>query len=159
MVMSKRATLTTVAEPADEPGVRAPRPVRFYLETSWILGVVLFTLARFFVARGTLERYGLNVWVFGFIDLITAVPYALGTARTVGALVDRDHQAIARWSLVAAVAFLAPYLYIAWAGRTATFPTVVYVVVGLLLAGFGANAVWSVRRKARAERLAAGTVI
>jgi hypothetical protein len=154
MFMSKHATLNTGAVGADSVGMRAARPTRFYVEASWVLGVVLFTVARFFVATGTLKRYGLNVWVFGAIDLLTAVPYGLGTARTVGALVDRDHRAASRWSLVAAVSFLAPYLYIAWAGQTATFPPAVYIVVGLLLAVFGANAVWGVVRKVRAERAA-----
>src|SRR4051812_26590015 len=90
--------------------------LRQRLELSWVVGIVVFTLARFFVARETLEKYGLNIWVFGFIDLITAIPYAIGTARVVGALVDRDLAGASKWAGIAAVSFFAPYAYIVWAG-------------------------------------------
>ncbi|HWJ98190.1 MAG TPA: hypothetical protein VNQ33_08525 [Acidimicrobiales bacterium] len=131
--------------------------LRKRLELSWVISIVAFTLARFFVARETLEQYGLNIWVFGFIDLITAIPYAVGTARVVGALVDRDLTGASKWAGIAAVSFFAPYAYILWAGSEdgATFPTSVYVVLGVLIAIFGANAVWGVVRKVRTARAAA----
>ena len=135
-------------------GGRPRSKLRQRLELSWVIGIVVFTLLRFFVARETLEQYGLNIWVFGFIDLITAVPYAIGTARVVGAIVDRDLPAASTWAGIAAVSFFAPYGYILWAGQDATFPTTVYVVLGVLIAIFGANAVWSVARKVRAARAA-----
>lgn len=114
------------------------------------MGVVLFTLARFAIAYGTLDRYGLNVWVFGFVDIVTAVPYGLSTARLAGAIVDRDLHATARWGAVACFCFLAPYLYIAVAGRDVGMPAMVYVVLAVLLVCFGASAVHSVARRVRA---------
>ena len=144
-------------EPAGQAGLvpstpRARSKLRQRLELSWVVSIVAFTLARFFVAQGTLERYGLNIWVFGFIDLITAVPYALGTARVVGAIVDRDLPSASSWAIVAGVSFIAPYAYIVWAGQDATFPAPVYVVLAVLVAIFGANALVSVLRKVRAAR-------
>ena len=139
-------------------GGEAPQPerprskLRQRLELSWVVGIVLFTLARFFVARETLEQYGLNIWVFGVIDLVTAIPYAIGTARVVGAMVDRDLAAAGTWAGIAALSFFAPYGYILWSGKDAEFPTSVYVVLGVLIAIFGANALWSVIRKVRAAR-------
>lgn len=126
--------------------------LRQRLEISWVIGIVLFTLARFFVARETLEQYGLNIWIFGFIDLVTAVPYAIGTARVVGAIVDRDLGNASKWAGIAAISFFAPYGYILWAGQDATFPATVYVILGVLVAIFGANAVWGIVRKVRAAR-------
>lgn len=119
------------------------------LERSWIVGVVLFTIGRFAVAYGTLERYGVNLWMFGAIDLLTAVPYGLGTARLVGAIVDRRFQSATRWGVVSAASFLAPYLYLAWAGRDVGFPPVVFVVLGVLAFCFGTNAVLGIRRRVR----------
>ena len=89
----------------------SPRPStrRRWLETTWVVTVLVFTLARLLVARATLAERGLNIWVFGFIDLITAFPYALGTARIVEAVVDRDGHAIGRWTLVAGLSFIARY--------------------------------------------------
>ena len=140
---------------ADVPEPEHPRSkLRQRLELSWVIGIVLFTLARFFVARETLEQYGLNIWIFGFIDLITAVPYAIGTARVVGAIVDRDLANAGKWAGIAAASFFAPYAYILWAGQDATFPTTVYVILAILIAIFGANAVWGVVRKVRAARAA-----
>lgn len=125
------------------------------LEITWVVGVVLFTLARFGAAWGALaDQDRWVVWVFGVIDLGTAVPYAVGTARLVMGLVDQHLQSAARWGLVAGVSFLAPYLWLGWAGRDGSFPTVVYVVVALCLVCFGANAVLSVRRKVREARAA-----
>lgn len=125
------------------------------LEITWVVGVVLFTLARFGAAWGALADHDRwVVWVFGVIDLGTAVPYAVGTARLVMGLVDHRLQSAARWGLVAGVSFLAPYLWLGWAGRDGGFPTVVYVALALCLVCFGANAVLSVRRKVREARAA-----
>ncbi len=147
--------MTVVSEHArsDAP----PRgSLRRNLEITWVVGVVLFTLARFgaaWSALGDIDRWA--VWVFGFVDIITAVPYALGTARLVTSLVDRRPQSAARWGLIAGVSFLAPYLWLGWAGRDGDFPTVVYVVIALCVVCFGANAVMGVRRKVREGKAAA----
>jgi len=118
------------------------------LELTWVVGVVLFTLARFGAAWGALADHPRwAAWTFGVIDLGTAVPYAVGTARLVTSLIDREVQAAARWGLVAAASFLAPYLWIAWVGRDGSLPTVVYIAVAVCIVCFGANAVLTVRRK------------
>jgi hypothetical protein len=122
------------------------------LERGWVVGVVLFTIGRFFVAYGALDRYGVNIWMFGFIDIVTAVPYGVSTARVVGALVDHRYQAFTRWAFVAGATFLAPYLYLAWAGRDHEMPTIVYVVLALMCVLFGANAIRGMLKKVRERR-------
>ncbi|CAN5579174.1 MAG: hypothetical protein ACR2JF_04770 [Iamia sp.] len=144
--------MATVTEPSRStaPGGSTRRRK---LELTWVVGVVLFTLARFGAAWGALgneDRW--VVWVFGVIDVGTAVPYALGTARLVTGLVDRRLQSAARWGVVAAGSFLAPYLWLGWAGRDGDFPTVVYVVLLVCLVCFGANAVITVRRRVQRGR-------
>ncbi len=140
-----------VGDPEGKPA-RARGPWRRRLELSWVLGVVLFTVARLVVARETLGQYGLNIWVFGVIDLVTAVPYAVGTAKLVGAMVDRNGRSAGGWAAVAGISFIAPYLYVASVGTGGEFPGTVYYVLGALILLFGANAVWSVLRKIRAGR-------
>jgi hypothetical protein len=126
---------------------------RRQLEATWVVGVVLFTLARFGAAWGALADHPRwSVWTFGVIDIVTAVPYALGTARLVTSLVDRNPQAAARWGIVASGSFLAPYVWLAWVGRDGSLPTVVYVAIVVCVVCFGANAVLSVRRKVREGR-------
>lgn len=128
---------------------------RHIFEISWILGVVAFTLLRLVVAQETLVQYGLNIWIFGFIDLVTAVPYAVGVARVVEAMVDRDAKGASGWLLVTGFSFVAPYAYVALAGRNASFPVGVWVVLIVVMVVFGANAVWNGLRKVRRARAAA----
>lgn len=139
----------------DDHAVGPVRPrLRLRLERGWVVGIVLFTIGRFFVAYGTLERYGINIWVFGFIDIVTAVPYGVSTARLVGALVDRDFTGISQWGLVACFSFLAPYLYLAWEGSHAGLPTLIYVVLAALIVMFGSNAAYGVVKQVRKRRSA-----
>lgn len=144
-------------DPPSRQGAEAARPssLRRNLELTWVVGVVLFTLARFGAAWGALADHDRwVVWAFGVIDIVTAVPYAVGTARLVTSLIDRRAQAAARWGLVASGSFLAPYLWLAWVGRDGSLPTVVYVAMVVCLVSFGANAILSVRRKVREARVA-----
>lgn len=123
------------------------------IERSWVAGVVLYSGVRFALAYSTLAEYDrASVVVFGLLDVGTAVPYAIGTARLVTSLVDRQPERAARWGALASACFLAPYLWIAWAGRDGQFPIIVYIVVGVLVVSLGANAVYSIRKRVRAER-------
>jgi hypothetical protein len=155
MTVSTSAHVEGTPPPVPSDAIRPPSRLRQILTVSWVIGIVAFTLARLVVAKGTLEEYGLNLWVFGIIDLATAVPYALGVAKVVTSMVDRDFSGTARWAAVASASFLAPYLYIAWAGRTSSFPPAVYAALAVLVTVFGGNAVLSVRRKVRTARAGA----
>jgi len=128
---------------------------RQVLELSWVVGVVAFVLVRFVIAYSTLAQYGQwTVIVFGILDVATAVPYALGTARLVTGLVDHRVAYASRWAMIACASFVAPYVWLAWAGRE-DFPPIVYVVVGVLAVLLGANAVVGIARKVRQERQSA----
>lgn len=138
------------------PSVRTPSDRstrRKTLETSWVVGVLAFVIFRFVVAYSALADYDRAVVVvFGVLDLGTAVPYALGTSRLVTSLVDGEVERAARWGVLAAASFVAPYLWIAWAGRDGSFPTIVYIVTAVLAICLGVNAVFGLRRQLRAAR-------
>jgi hypothetical protein len=123
------------------------------LELSWVIGVVVFVIVRFVIAYSALSEYGLTVWIFGFLDIVTAVPYAIGTARLVTSLVDKNVQAAARWGIVACISFLAPYAWVAWAGRDGEFPTAVYVTIAVLVVCLGTNAIVGVAKRVRAAKV------
>jgi hypothetical protein len=158
-LMSIRTSAQVEGSPPPLPpdAIRPPSRLRQILTLSWVIGIVLFTLGRLVVAKGTLEEYGLNLWVFAVIDLVTAVPYALGVAKVVTAMIDRNFAGTTSWAAVAVGSFLAPYLYIAWAGQDASFPTEVYVALAVLIVIFGGNAILSVRRKVRAAEVDVAT--
>ena len=129
------------------------------LEATWVLGVVAYVIFRFVLAYSALAKYGrLNVVIFGVLDLVTAVPYAIGTARLVTSVVDHRPQTAARWGALAAGSFIAPYLWIAWIGRDGQFPTLVYVVVAVLVVCLGANAVLGVRRRVQLAKVDPGVI-
>ena len=146
------APAVPVKTPAEPPA--RPSKLRRRIEISWVVTIILFTLVRLVVAAQTLEDYGLNIWVFGLIDLVTAVPYAIGVAKVVEGFIDRRPRATSTWAVVAAVSFLAPYLYIVWVGKDVDFPPVVYVVLGLLVAVFGGNAIRGISGKVKSARSA-----
>lgn len=140
------------APPVDRPAEPETSALRRYLTLGWVITIVVFTLARVWAARETLQGKGLNIWIFGFIDLVTAVPYAIGVAKVVTAMIDRRPAQASRWGAVAVASFFAPYLYIVWAGREHEFPAAVYVGLGVLVLVFGGNAVWKIVRQVRAGR-------
>lgn len=127
--------------------------LREYITGTWVIAVVAFTIGRVAVVGWKLEEKGVNIWVFGFIDLITAVPYAIGVAKVVTSLIDRQTSMAMRWAVVAVVSFFAPYVYVAWCGRDSSFPAGVWIALGVLITVFGANALWGVYRKVRDVRV------
>jgi hypothetical protein len=149
MVSSPSEATSTVTADGSEP---RPSRLRRRVEVSWVVTIVLFTLARLVVAAETLRDYGLNIWVFGVIDLVTAIPYAVGVAKVVEAFIDRRPRSASTWAIVACVSFLAPYLYILWVGKDVEFPVIVYIVLGLLIAIFGGNAIRGIVMRVRAAR-------
>lgn len=147
MIADRSPASNGLSDEAGEPSGRPP--LRRYLTISWVVTIVGFTLVRLVVARGTLERYGLNVWIFGVIDLATALPYAIGVAKVVTAMIDRQVSTAGRWAVVAGLSFLAPYGYVAWAGKDGEFPSSVYFVLLALIVLFAANAIRGVVRRVR----------
>ena len=130
---------------------------RLVLESTWVVGVVAYGLARTLVVWGALGDYGVNPWIYGVIDLVSSVPYAIGTARVVTGVMDRELGPGAPWGLIAVAAFFVPDLYIVVAGHG--MPTVVYVVLGvwvLIAAVLAARAVAGKIRTARLEATGAG---
>lgn len=146
--------LTTHSAPSTSHDEAASSSRRQVLELSWVIGVVLFVIVRFVIAYSTLAQYSrVTVVVFGVLDIVTAVPYALGTARVVTGLVDKRVAYASRWAMVACASFVAPYVWLAWAGRE-DFPMVAYVVIGVLAVLLGLNAVVGIARNVRRERRA-----
>ncbi|MBT6444630.1 MAG: hypothetical protein HOK58_06535, partial [Acidimicrobiaceae bacterium] len=50
------------------------------IEQTWIWSVVGYTLVRFFIAWGAFADHGVNVWIFGLIDVGSAWPYGKAVA-------------------------------------------------------------------------------
>ena len=122
------------------------------LERYWFALVMLWSLCRIAAVWHWLDGYGVNTVIYAVVDLGSSLPYAVSSARTIGALVDRHHGGALGWGVVAAVSFSIPDVYIVAAGRD--MPWKVYIVVGLVAVVAGA---WAVRTGGR--DVVAGRVI
>lgn len=132
------------AETLEDDGV----PVGWF-GRAWILGVFAFSIARALVAWPTLSQYGVSPWAFLAIDVLTAFPYALGQVKVINGFRYHKYGAVQAWSLVVAVTFLAPYIYIVLAGKE-RIPTLVYIVIAALAIIFGSASLLRMRNQYRA---------
>lgn len=99
-----------------------------------------------------LTGYGVDPWIYAVVDLGSSLPYAIASARTLGALVDQRFRRATAWGALAAVSFVAPDTYIVTAGRALPWGT--YVVVGTVAATAATLAVRSGRAQVAARRAA-----
>ncbi len=106
-----------------------------------------YSVARLVLAWSTLADYGLNVWVFGALDLATTYPYAIGTSRLVFAAVERDSRQAAFWSGVTVLSFSVPYVYAAVTINRlpADLADALLQLVGVLLLASVIGVLWRVR--------------
>jgi hypothetical protein len=123
---------------------------RKLLERLWIVLGLGYGVFRVLVANATVKKYGVNIWAFAVVEIGSSFPYSLGTARVVGAIVDRNRQATVRWGLVALGSFAAPEIFILATGHD--MPRSVYLVIGIILAVFGFVGVFGIVRKVRKTR-------
>jgi hypothetical protein len=130
------------------------------LELLWIAVGFGYSLFRVFIANVTVKKYGVPIVGFAAVEILSSFPYSLGTARVVARLVDRNYPAAMRWGVLAAATFVAPELYIVFAGHhhcrrnpdCNRMPTSVYVVLALIVVLLGTVATIGVTRKVKQTR-------
>jgi len=130
------------------PGRRPAR--RRNAERIWVVATVAWGLLRVLVVWHYLAHYGVNPWVYLFIEVATSAPYGVATARLVTSLIDKQMRSAYRWAMASAALFVAPDLYLVASGRS--MPVYVYVTIGMLVVGLGAASVVSVVSKVRDGR-------
>ncbi len=95
--------------------------------------VILFVVVRFVPVASTLGQYGVNAWIFLTLDIATTPPYVKGMSMLVRNINGKSPIAPSvGWGSVAAVSFLAPYLYLYWAGGK-EFPIAVSIGIGIII--------------------------
>ncbi len=145
--------MTATKTPSLDPR-RAER--RRLWERVWGLLGIAYAVFRIWLAQVTVHRY--DVWIPGFaaIELLTAWPHGLATARVITALIDRDRAQAWRWGTVLAVTHVAPELYIA---LDATYlPGKIWASLAFFVFGFGALSLWGIVQKVRDGRRARAAV-
>ena len=152
-LVNARATGGT--EPRTEPrGVRLSEQQvarRRTIERIWIVLGIVWAVARVFIAKATVEKYGVNIAMFAVVEILVAWPHSLGAARVVTKLIDRDPHGALSWGLLLAVSHIAPELYVAMVGSN--MPAGVYISLAVIVVGLGALAIVGIVQKVCAGRI------
>ena len=115
-----------------------------------MVAVVAWACARIVAVNVWLTPYGVNVWVFATVEIMSSVPYGLGTAWCVSSLIDRRLSHAVWWGVLAACAYVAPDVYMLSAGEN--LPVFSVVVIVALMATLGTTTVVSLFRRVRSSR-------
>ena len=117
---------------------------------SWYVLSAGYSVLYILVFGSLAGPYGLSIWWLAVVELTATVPYTLGVARVVEALVDRRPQLAVRWSLVAGAGYFAPDVFI----LTATRHLPAWLVAGVLCWATATTtvALHSLRGRIRARR-------
>lgn len=125
--------------------------VRNKLENAFTLTVFLIVVLRFVLAFASFGDKGVNPYIFGALDLVSAYPYARYTAKVVVALADYSYARLSYNGALWLFWFMLPYIYLFIAAKNV--PSSLWVGVLAWMGVFGVAAVIGMFRKARAARL------
>lgn len=114
-------------------------------ESVFTWGVFTFVVIRAVTVWQPLRDGNVNPYVFLFLDIVTAYPYAKAWPRLFRSIRSRSGEGVALWAMVLLGSLLAPYLYVVAVGDgVATW-------VWFVLAGFLAAALLSAGLRLRRE--------
>lgn len=119
-------------------------------ERVWIVFGLFWAVGRVIVAKATVEKYGVNITIFAVIEIAAAWPHAVGAARVITNLIDRNPAGAMPWGVMLAVSHIAPELYIALVGSH--MPLGVYISLAFIVVGLGALAIVGIIQKVRIGR-------
>lgn len=114
------------------------------------MAVMAYSATRIVLAHRYLRSYGIDTWVFGAIEVVSSVPYAIGTSRFVQEMLHHRFRSARWWGLLGAAGFLAPDLYVLAVGREV--PDHVYVVLGTVIVVSTVSTILGLRDQVRAAR-------
>ncbi len=124
----------------------ADRWARLLRSSRWWLPafVLAYTVARFAVVAGQLERYEVNIWVFAILDIGTAWPYGRALVWLLESIGDRSARAVAGIGLWSAVLAATPYAYLI--GASQGMPETLAAAICLFAVASAAAGLWLTRR-------------
>ena len=85
---------------------------RAQIERGWILVSIAYGGLRAALVWKFLHKYGVNPYIFGVIEFVSAAIYGKSSAQVVGAVVDGAWVRLRRWLPLAALTYFAPDGYV-----------------------------------------------
>jgi len=104
----------------------------------WVALVMLWAALRILAVNIWLVDYGINIWTFAGIELVSSILYGLSSARLVRALTARQRKDAGKWGSLTLVGYVMPDAYLLSVGRA--MPIATYAVVISLAFSFAAIA-------------------
>lgn len=85
---------------------------RAQIERGWILVSIAYGGLRAALVWKFLKKYGVNPYLFGVIEFVSAAIYGKSSAQVVGAVIDVAWVRLRKWLPVAVLSYFAPDAYI-----------------------------------------------
>lgn len=117
------------------------------LETVWTTLVLGWSGLRILFAETYMVKYGINIWIFILVEVLSSPILALSSTRLVRVLVVHDLRRIGFWGAVALASYAAPDVYLLTAGRGV--PWRLYGVIGFVMTVAGIVSIVRMRRSVR----------
>lgn len=106
----------------------------------WAISVLWgYAVFKFWITSGILAAYGINPWIFLFLDMVTVPPYVIGWNFLFTSFTSKQDtkkfKTLILWGMMTFVSSTAPYFYAAWAGRQSGSKQIwiVFVLIMVLL--------------------------
>jgi hypothetical protein len=93
----------------------------------WVALVMLWAAMRILAVEIWLVGYGINIWWFAIIELLSSILYGLSSARLVRELAARQRKNSAKWGFLTLIGYVMPDTYLLSVGRA--MPLATYAIV------------------------------
>ncbi len=118
---------------------------RFYVQKVWFVLIIFWSLVRIATAELYFAKYGINIWIFAVIEIVSSPILARASSRMAVALKYHEIRQSVLWGGLTMVSFSAPDVYLLTAGRG--LPWIAYGVVLLLMTVAGTTSVIKLKQK------------
>ena len=116
------------------------------LERIWFIAVVAWSILRVIFADVFFAKYGINIWIFAGVEVISSPIFAQSTSKMAISLSRHHLKNSLIWGIVTLVSFAAPDVYLLTTGKH--LPWLAYLVVIGIMVIAGTISIIKMRRKA-----------
>lgn len=118
---------------------------RFFVQKVWFGFIILWSFVRIGTAELYFAKYGINIWTFALIEIVSSPILERALSRMAVALKYHEIRQSILWGGLTMVSFSAPDVYLLTAGRG--LPWSAYSMVLLLMTVAGTASVIKVQQK------------
>lgn len=116
---------------------------------AWYVGSIVYSAVYILLAARIAGPYGLPVFWFAVVEIVSTVPYTYGIGKVIDALIAGKRELALRWGMVGLAGFLAPDVFILVATPRRPWWLVVVILAWVSLSA--ALTIRSLRQRIRAR--------